>query len=112
MIKPAIEVAGFFVEYAALLYVFFRWHQSLLPGIQITERTMNFENRIFALERSLDRQRKITTGLLCLLFAVLGMGATSVVKETVEVTNGGFGRPLKVVLVNGTSSGSPYYKVE
>ncbi len=71
---------------------------------------MNFENRIFALERSLDRQRKITTGLLCLLFAVLGMGATSVVKETVEVTNGGFGRPLKVVLVNGTSSGSPYYK--
>ncbi|MEC8385917.1 MAG: hypothetical protein VXZ90_02770 [Planctomycetota bacterium] len=73
---------------------------------------MNFENRIFALERSLDRQRKITTGLLCLLFAVLGMGATSVVKETVEVTNGGFGRPLKVVLVNGTSSGSPYYKVE
>ena len=73
---------------------------------------MNFDNRIFALERSLDRQRKITTGLLCLLFAVLGMGATSVVKETVEVTNGGFGRPLKVVLVNGTSSGSPYYKVE
>lgn len=73
---------------------------------------MNFENRIFALERSLDRQRKITTGLLCLLFAVLGMGATSVVKETVEITNGGFGRPLKVVLVNGTSSGSPYYKVE
>lgn len=73
---------------------------------------MNFENRIFALERSLDRQRKITTGLLCLLFAVLGMGATSVVKETVEVTNGGFGRPLKVVLINGTSSGSPYYKVE
>ena len=73
---------------------------------------MNFENRIFALERSLDRQRKITTALLCLLFAVLGMGATSVVKETVEVTNGGFGRPLKVVLVNGTSSGSPYYKVE
>lgn len=73
---------------------------------------MDFENRIFALERSLDRQRKITTGLLCLLFAVLGMGATSVVKETVEVTNGGFGRPLKVVLVNGTSSGSPYYKVE
>jgi len=73
---------------------------------------MNFENRIFALERSLDRQRKITTGLLCLLFAVLGMGATSVVKETVEVTNGGFGRPLKVVLVNGTSSGSPHYKVE
>ena len=73
---------------------------------------MNFENRIFALERSLDRQRKITTGLLCLLFAVLGLGATSVVKETVEVTNGGFGRPLKVVLVNGTSSGSPYYKVE
>ena len=70
---------------------------------------MNFENRIFALERSLDRQRKITTGLLCLLFAVLGMGATSVVKETVEVTNGGFGRPLKVVLVNGTSSGAPYY---
>ena len=54
---------------------------------------MNFENRIFALERSLDRQRKITTALLCLLFAVLGMGATSVVKETVEVTNGGFGRP-------------------
>ena len=44
---------------------------------------MDFENRIFALERSLDRQRKITTGLLCLLFAVLGMGATSVVKETV-----------------------------
>ena len=73
---------------------------------------MNFENRIFALERSLDRQRKITTGLLCLLFAVLGMGATSVVKETVEITNGGFGRPLKVVLVNGTSSVSPYYKVE
>lgn len=73
---------------------------------------MNFENRIFALERSLDRQRKITTGLLCLLFAVLGMGATSVVKETVEITNGGFGRPLKVVLVNGTSSGSPHYKVE
>ena len=73
---------------------------------------MNFENRIFALERSLDRQRKITTGLLCLLFAALGMGATSVVKETVEITNGGFGRPLKVVLVNGTSSGSPYYKVE
>ena len=70
---------------------------------------MDFENRIFALERSLDRQRKITTGLLCLLFAVLGMGATSVVKETVEVTNGGFGRPLKVVLVNGTSSGAPYY---
>ena len=58
---------------------------------------MNFENRIFALERSLDRQRKITTGLLCLLFAVLGMGATSVVKETVEVTNGEFGRALKVV---------------
>ena len=73
---------------------------------------MDFENRIFALERSLDRQRKITTGLLCLLFAVLGMGATSVVKETVEVTNGEFGRPLKVVLVNGISSGSPYYKVE
>lgn len=73
---------------------------------------MNFENRIFTLERSLDRQRKITTGLLCLLFAVLGMGATSVVKETVEITNGGFGRPLKVVLVNGTSSGSPHYKVE
>ena len=73
---------------------------------------MNFENRIFALERSLDRQRKITTGLLCLLFAVLGMGATSVVKETVEITNGGFGRPLKVVLVNGTSSVSPYYKVK
>ena len=73
---------------------------------------MNFENRIFALERSLDRQRKITMGLLCLLFAVLGMGATSVVKETVEITNGGFGRPLKVVLVNGTSSGSPHYKVE
>ena len=48
---------------------------------------MNFENRIIALERSLDRQRKIITGLLCLLFAVLGMGATSVVKETVEVTN-------------------------
>lgn len=100
------------MEYAGVLCVFFQWHQSLLPGIQNMERTMNFENRIFALERSLDRQRKITTGLLCLLFAVLGMGATSVVKETVEITNGGFGRPLKVVLVNGTSSGSPYYKVE
>ena len=47
-----------------------------------------------------------------MLFAGLGMGATSVVKESVEITNGGFGRPLKVVLVNGTSSGSPYYKVE
>ena len=100
------------MEYAGVLCVFFRWHHSFLPEIQNTERTMDFENRIFALERSLDRQRKITTGLLCLLFAVLGMGATSVVKETVEVTNGGFGRPLKVVLVNGTSSGSPYYKVE
>ncbi len=100
------------MEYAGVLCVFSQWHQSLLPGIQNMERTMNFENRIFALERSLDRQRKITTGLLCLLFAVLGMGATSVVKETVEITNGGFGRPLKVVLVNGTSSGSPYYKVE
>ena len=71
------------MEYAGVLCVFFQWHQSLLPGIQNMERTMNFENRIFALERSLDRQRKITTGLLCLLFAVLGMGATSVVKETV-----------------------------
>ena len=47
-----------------------------------------------------------------MLFAGLGMGTTSVVKESVEITNGGFGRPLKVVLVNGTSSGSPYYKVE
>ena len=100
------------MEYAGVPCVFFQRHQSLLPGIQNMERTMNFENRIFALERSLDRQRKITTGLLCLLFAVLGMGATSVVKETVEITNGGFGRPLKVVLVNGTSSGSPHYKVE
>ena len=73
---------------------------------------MDLENRIFALERSLDRQRKVTTGLLFLLFALLGMGATSVVKETVEITNGGFGRPLKVVLINGTSSGSPYYKAD
>ena len=76
------------------------------------ESTMELESRIVALERSLDRQRKISTGLLCVLFAGLGMGTTSVVKDSVEITNGGFGRPLKVVLVNGTSSGSPYYKVE
>ena len=73
---------------------------------------MNLETRIVALERSLDRQRKISTGLLCVLFTGFGMGATSVVKDSVEITNGGFGRPLKVVLVNGTTSGSPYYKVE
>ena len=73
---------------------------------------MEMEARIVALERSLSRQRKIITSLLCMLFTGLGMGATSVVKESVEITNGGFGRPLKVVLVNGTSSGSPYYKVE
>ena len=64
---------------------------------------MELELRIVALERSLNRQRKISTGLLCVLFAGLGMGATSAVKDSVEITNGGFGRPLKVVLVNGTS---------
>ena len=73
---------------------------------------MELESRIVALERSLNHQRKISTGLLCVLFAGLGMGATSVVKESVEITNGGFGRPLKVVLIDGTSSGSPCYKVE
>jgi|GEM_PF-2744771 len=100
------------MEYAKVLCVFDKRHRHLLPEIQYMERTMDLENRIFALERSLDRQRKVTTGLLFLLFAVLGMGATSVVKETVEITNGGFGRPLKVVLINGTSSGSPYYKAD
>ena len=73
---------------------------------------MDFETRIVALEHSLARQRKISTGLLCLVFAGMGMGATSVIKETLEITNGGFGRPLKVVLINGTSSSSPYYKAE
>ena len=100
------------MEYAKVLCVFDKRNRHLLPEIQYMERTMDLENRIFALERSLDRQRKVTTGLLFLLFAVLGMGATSVVKETVEITNGGFGRPLKVVLINGTSSGSPYYKAD
>ena len=76
------------------------------------ESTMELETRIVALEQSLNRQRKISTVLLCVLFAGLGMGTTSAVKDSVEITNGGFGRPLKVVLVNGTSSGSPYYKVE
>ena len=73
---------------------------------------MDLETRIITLEHSLNHQRKISTGLLCVMCASLGMGATSVVKESVEISNGGFGRPLKVVLVNGTSSGSPYYKVE
>ena len=76
------------------------------------ECTMDLETRIVALERSLDRQRKVSTGLLCVLFAGFGVGATSVLRESVEITNGGFGRPLKVVLVDGTTSGSPYYKVE
>ena len=37
---------------------------------------MDLESRIVALEGSLARQRKISTVLLCLLFAGLVMGAT------------------------------------
>ena len=48
---------------------------------------MELELRIVALEQSLNRQRKISTGLLCVLFAGLGMGATSAVKDSVEITN-------------------------
>ena len=104
----------FYVEYAGVLLRLSTvpscglWHGNIIN----LECTMNLETRIVALERSLNHQRKIITGLLCVLFAGLGIGATSAAKESVEITNGGFGRPLKVVLVNGTSSGSPHYKVE
>jgi len=77
---------------------------------------MDLESRIVALEGSLARQRKISTVLLCLLFAGLGMGATSVVKETMTIANTGSGYlsgdPIKVVLVDGTSSLSKPYKAD
>ena len=67
---------------------------------------MDLESRIVALEGSLARQRKISTVLLCLLFAGLGMGATSVVKEEMRIETKD---PIKVVLVDGTSwLASPY----
>ncbi len=73
---------------------------------------MDLESRIVALEGSLARQRKISTVLLCLLFAGLGMGATSVASK-MEVVNAGLsGTPFKVVLVDGTSSFSSAYKAK
>ena len=73
---------------------------------------MDLESRIVALEGSLARQRKISTVLLCLLFAGLGMGATSLVSE-IKISNAGLsGTPIKVVLVDGTSSFSSAYKAD
>ena len=73
---------------------------------------MDLESRIVALEGSLARQRKISTVLLCLLFAGLGMGATSVASEMEIVNAGHFGKPIKVVLVDGISSSSSAYKAD
>jgi membrane protein involved in colicin uptake len=73
---------------------------------------MDLESRIAALEGSLARQRKISTVLLCLLFAGLGMGATSVASK-MEIANTGLsGTPIKVVLVDGKSSKSAAYKAD
>ena len=91
--------------------VFHRWHHAI--GAANSSRIwepVDLESRIVA-GTVAEPSGKISTDhhrAVCWV----GMGATSVVKESVEITNGGFGRPLKVVLVNGTSSGSPYYKVE